>query len=483
MPRPCAGAITYQSTMYIKKIELQNFQVIKDFAADFNGGVYLVTGDNELGKSTLLKAIGALLTGDRDAVLRNGEKKGFARMVVGDDGEEFEVALSFTEANPRGTLSIKQKSTGIKSNNLSMLQQLIGYQDFDAVEFSRWSETAEGRRKQVQVIKSLLPEETRAAIDRIDEQVAKVREARLEKGREVNTFGGFVATIKGRLQPGDEKTYAQPVDMTEILHRQEAAIKAKERAKSIETLLGQRRVELAATDREKEDAAQRKEARVLAAQNAVKAAAQALEDARARLAAEVKDADAEYKASIERLEAQKEDLKRRINNGEEWLAAYRESGAEEEDIDTAIAEAEEHNKRYHTVAQYLEKKTQYDTMAAELKEIERRLEGLLNERKALVESSPLPVSGLSFSEEGLWLNDVPFVPGKVSDSQTMEIATKLVIAANPKVKVFRIARGESLGAKRLATIVDFARKNGYQGFIENVVRGQEEMRVEEYTEV
>ena len=48
--------------MYIKKIELQNFQVIKDFSASFEGGVYLITGDNELGKSTLLKAIGALLT-------------------------------------------------------------------------------------------------------------------------------------------------------------------------------------------------------------------------------------------------------------------------------------------------------------------------------------------------------------------------------------------------------------------------------------
>lgn len=64
----------------------------------------------------------------------------------------------------------------------------------------------------------------------------------------------------------------------------------------------------------------------------------------------------------------------------------------------------------------------------------------------------------------------------------LEISAKLVIASNPKVKVFRIARGESLGAKRLATLIDIAKRNGYQGFIENVVRGQEEMRIEEYTE-
>ena len=76
--------------MYVKKLELLNFQVIKEFNADFDGNVYLITGDNELGKSTLLKAIGALLTGERDSVLRKGESKGFAKMVIGDDGDEYD---------------------------------------------------------------------------------------------------------------------------------------------------------------------------------------------------------------------------------------------------------------------------------------------------------------------------------------------------------------------------------------------------------
>ena len=123
--------------MYIKKLELLNFQVIKEFNADFEGNVYFITGDNELGKSTLLKAIGAMLTGNRDAVLKNGEDKGFAKMVVGNDGENYEVELKFTKANPRGTLSIKSQTTGMRSDNVSMLQKIFGYQDFDAVEFSR----------------------------------------------------------------------------------------------------------------------------------------------------------------------------------------------------------------------------------------------------------------------------------------------------------------------------------------------------------
>ena len=107
----------------------------------------------------------------------------------------------------------------------------------------------------------------------------------------------------------------------------------------------------------------------------------------------------------------------------------------------------------------------------------------MNERAGLIAKAKLPIDGLTFTDDGLELNAVPFVPGKVSDSQIMEVAAKLVIAANPKVKVFRIARGESLGAKRLQAIIDIAKKNGFQGFIEQVQRGQNEMRVEEYTEV
>ena len=79
--------------MYIKQIQLQNFQAIKEFSGEFGGNVYLVTGENELGKSTLLKAIMVLLTGNRDEVLRNGEDKGFAKIVVGGDGKEYEVKL------------------------------------------------------------------------------------------------------------------------------------------------------------------------------------------------------------------------------------------------------------------------------------------------------------------------------------------------------------------------------------------------------
>ena len=468
--------------MYIKKLELLNFQVIEKFDAEFDGTVYFVTGDNELGKSTLLKAIGALLTGNRDDVLRNGASKGFAKMVVGDDGEEYDVQLSFTEANPRGTLTIKQKSTGMQTNNVSMLQRIFGYQDFDAVEFSRWSESAEGRRKQIAVVKSLLAPAVRERIESIDTEVSGLKQERTGVNRDVKTFAGFVDTMAAQLAPGDVEKYAEPVDVTALMEKQQVNAQLIEKAKTVRAAVKQRTEQLAAIPgRIEAEKAKAEETRKVYADK-VAAAKAAYEQA----LAEQKDASAKIDAllseNLSAIEADRQAFTERKANGEQWLAKYEANNPEKTDVPELLAKADAHNKKYSLVEQYKEKKHQYDAVKAAAEKMDRRIDELTKERADLIANAELPIAGLSFTDDGLELNGVPFIPGKVSDSQTMEIAAKLVIASNPKVKVFRIARGESLGQKRLETIIDIARRNGFQGFIEQVQRGQTEMMVEEYTE-
>ena len=450
--------------MYIKKLELLNFQVIEKFEAEFNGAVYFVTGDNELGKSTLLKAIGALLTGERDDVLRNGASKGFAKMVVGDDGEEFDVSLSMTENNPRGTLTIKQKSTGMQTNNVSMLQRIFGYQDFDAVEFSRWSETAEGRRKQIAVVKSLLAPEVRERVEAIDAEVASLKTERTGVNRDVKTFDTLLAQISEKIEPGDVEKYAAPMDVTALMNQQATNAQLIEKAKTVRAALAQRTEQLAEIP-----------SRLAIAESSLKEA----KEAAAKMIAE---AEKTYTESIERINAEKADFEARKANAEQWLAKYEENNPEKANVDEMLMQADAHNKKYALVEQYKEKKSQFDNAKTKAEQMDSRIDNLAKERASLIENAELPIDGLTFSDECLELNGVPFVPGKVSDSQIMEIAAKLVIASNPTVKVFRIARGESLGAKRLETIIDIAKRNGFQGFIEQVQRGQTEMLVEEYTE-
>ena len=480
--------------MIIKKIELSNFQCISDFNADFEGNIYFVTGDNELGKSTLLKAIYILLTGDRDEVLKNGENKGYAKMVVGDDGEEFEVELRFTKNNPRGTISIKQKSTGMESSNVSAIQRMFGYTDFDAVEFSRWSETAEGRRKQIEVVKSLLPEKVRSRIAEIDKAVINVKESRKDLNSELKTYTTICNQAEKLISPGDVKKYADSIDVTEIVERHSKNIQLIEKAKNVISMRKQREEQLNKLPSRLNDLEEiyedMKNVRIQKIKDSKLAMEKAIEEAKMKHEREVKELDAKfeknkslYESEIKKLDDIKIDLETRIDNANKWLSEYEKINPENSNTSEELKQAEEHNRIHKLVVDYLNKKENKDSVERKVNEQERELSELLNERDNLINNSKLPINGLTFTEDGLELNGVPFVAGKVSDSQIMEVATQLIIASNPRVKVFRIARGESLGEKRLQAILETAKNNGFQGFIETVVRGQEELIIEEYTEV
>lgn len=479
--------------MIIKRLELVNFQVISKFNADFEGNVYFITGDNELGKSTVLKAIGALLTGARDAVLKNGENKGFARMVIGDDGEEYKVELRYTKSNPRGTLSITQMSSGIRSDNVSMLQKILGYTDFDAVEFSRWSETAEGRRKQIEVVKSLLPEKVRKRIAEIDSEVIDLKDKRLFSNRELKQYNALCAEAENNLSSGDVEKFTVPKDITTLMQEQQVAAQLIEKAKTVRASREHRIIQLSAiperikqVDEDYLNKIGNIKSRLIEARKAYEEklalAEKAYKEAQDMLTEDSKQVETDKANQLKSIEEERVDLERRKANADKWLEEYEKDNPEKLDTEERLKAAEEYNKKCRIVSEYKEKVRLRDSVAKDVDAMEKRLEKLASERENLISDSKLPISGLSFTNEGLELNGVPFIAGKVSDSQIMEVAAKLIIASNPTVKVFRIARGESLGQNRLQAIINIAKENGFQGFIEEVKRGQDELIIEEYTE-
>lgn len=489
--------------MIIKNIQLQNFQTIKEFNGDFEGNVYFITGENELGKSTLLKAIMVLLTGNRDEVLRNGEEKGFAKIVVGGDGKEYEVELRMTKANPRGTITIKSLDTGMKSDRVTALQEIFGYQDFDANEFVSWSETAEGRRKQVQIVKSLLPEETQKRIADIDTEIIRIKEERKEDNATLKTYTTIFNKAEKGISPEDVETYSDPLDMQELLEQQKQYILLEEKAKKAREKLAEREKTIADTPQKLADLEAKRERLIQKETDLIKQAEQIrkndLEKAEQTYKKALADIEETFKKSLnnlhekaverennykeekEAIQAAEQEAITRRDNCKKWLEDYEQF--ESTDINQQIADVQHHNEMNSKVSEYLTAKKNKEDAAQKVAEHEKKLSDLSTERETLVKSAKLPIAGLNFTEDGLELNGIPFVAGKVSDSQIMEVAAKLIIAKNPTVKVFRIARGESLGKKKLEALINLAKENGYQGFIEQVVREQNELRVEQYNEM
>ena len=374
-----------------------------------------------------------------------------------------------------------------------MLQKIFGYSDFDAVEFSRWSETAEGRRKQIEVVKSLLPVEVKKRIDEIDTKVSEIKTERTGVNRDLKTFQSIADEAGKGLTEEDLTTFVKVKDITELMREQQANAQLVAKANTVREALKHRTEQLGAIPGRISEAEAARESEIKEASRseenakeeytrAIEAAKKAFEYAKKVAETKAKAASERYDKTIAQINAEKEDLEKRKSNAEAWLADYENHNPEKLDTAEQLSKAEEHNKMVARVSDYKDKKNKADKKRAEAELMDSTIKKLSEERANLIANAELPIEGLSFTEDGLELNGVPFVAGKVSDSQIMEVAAKLIIASNPTVKVFRIARGESLGEKRLQSIIDIAKKNGFQGFIEEVRRGQDDLTIEEYTE-
>lgn len=464
--------------MIVKNLELSNFKTIKTFKQDFSGDVYIVAGENEIGKSTLLKAVAILLTGQREDVLSAGEKKGFAKAVIGADGIEYNVELKFTEKNPKGSLSVTDPN-GLKADTVSAFAKIFGYQDFDANQFVLWGNTTDGRRKQVELIKSLLPKKTQEQIEKLDEEIGKLYDQRTTANSTLRVHENILKS-KGEYSDEILKQYSEKINTDDLLEQVRENAVLVEQYKGVEERYEDRkdRVEEIPEDIKTISDEHLKELDDIDIQRKNAKAAFDLE--MERLEKKEQEKKSAHAENDKKLRDELVSLEEKQKKAEKWMEENKPENIDE--IKEKIDKAKDHNMKCENVSEYLKAKTDFDKAKKESEDLTTDIDGKRSKREELIAKSKLPVKGLSFTDDGLFLNGIPFVQGKVSTSQEMEVAARLIIAKNPKTKVFRVARGESLGSEKLKALVNFAKKNGYQGFIEEVVRGQNEMVVSEYSE-
>lgn len=90
--------------------------------------------------------------------------------------------------------------------------------------------------------------------------------------------------------------------------------------------------------------------------------------------------------------------------------------------------------------------------------------------KAIAESS-LPVEGLTFDENEVFYNDVPFE--QASSAEKLLVSLEITAAMNPELRVVLCRDGSRLDNAHLAMIAEFAEKRDYQVWLERVGKGAE----------
>jgi hypothetical protein len=182
--------------------------------------------------------------------------------------------------------------------------------------------------------------------------------------------------------------------------------------------------------------------------------------------------DNDLKNKVKRLEQELEEANKELTLVKKGL----EDAPDVPDIEFLKKELggiEQRNKRAREVITYNETRKDLTKVDEGIQELNDKMELIGIQKAEALESSPLPVKNLRITEDGVVVvndegHEVPFC--QASSAQQLRISLGIAMAANPKLRVIRIADGSLLDDNSMAIIKEMADDEDYQCWIEYASR-------------
>ena len=96
----------------------------------------------------------------------------------------------------------------------------------------------------------------------------------------------------------------------------------------------------------------------------------------------------------------------------------------------------------------------------------KELAAIDQEKADAIAAAKMPLEGLSFDEDGVLYQGVPF--SQASSAERLRVGIAMAMALNPKIRVIRITDGSLLDSENLALIEEMAGEHDFQIWIERV---------------
>lgn len=402
---------TIDNSYRIIELEASNFQKLQIVKIVPEDGSIVLKGKNAQGKSSVLDAITATLTGKTVAEpIRDAQGEARIKINLG----ELVIERVWTS---KGTyLTVKSAAGAVYPSPQAMLNKLVGVLSFDPSQFMEMDE-----KKQVQVLKDL----TGLDFSDIDAKRKMKYDERTAINRQITETQGQIAGIPDVNAPDVEVSIA---------------------ALSTEY---QRRVDVNAVNDEKRE--QYADFQDVCKRNT---------DERDALIARM----AEMQAALDNINKTITANQRALATKEEEIAAL--SDLSLTDITQQMQTAEETNRLVRQRIQRNElsdKMKKLDGVSNALTDEIAKLDQLKQEK---LKATKMPIDNLSFDDTGVRFNGKPIA--KASDGEKLMIGLSIALALNPKIRVILMRKGSFLDEDNLKAAMEIAGKNNAQLWIERV---------------
>jgi len=412
-------------------LSIRNFMGIETAEVSPDGKSMVISGPNESGKTSVLDAIFAALTGKLPHVpepVRQGTDQAVINVNL---GELKVVELTVTRKFGKGEGVVVESDTARLKSPQAVLDAIVEQIALDPLAFPEMKP-----KDQTAVLREIVD---MGDVDPEDvlEQIAVAEEERKVAGRAMRDSQGVMQEARG-VAPDEDPGF--PRSASEVLEKQKEEDEKRDLRNSvqadIETLTK-------TTDKLLDE-------RGTLLSN--------IEEMKARLATMQEDAERKME-SAEKMRAQANELNGRL------------AGMPEPDYSVVEAEGaaiEEHNQQVNAWRAYENVLGLHKRNKEAHANLDQQVTSLRNQLTSAIASAEYPVTGLSLSEdlETVLYNDVPL--SQAPTSVQLLVGVKVAVAQNPQLRVLRVQDGNDLDSAHLDQLFEIAEQNDFQVWIERV---------------
>ncbi len=187
---------------------------------------------------------------------------------------------------------------------------------------------------------------------------------------------------------------------------------------------------------------------------------------------------AEKQEEIMRLQNQIEGLNAEINSnaeniqkGNEWLATHARPSIEA--VNEKINQAILHNEKCSQIGNLASHQREMITCKEEANKMSVDITALEDKKLKIISNSQFNIPGLTFTDDDIFLDNIPLEEGQVNTARLFEIGTEVAIAMNPNLKVIFLHDASLFDHEALKTIIRKVEERGYQLVVELVSEDNE----------
>lgn len=413
----------------IISLEVNNVKRIKAVSISADGTMNVISGKNGNGKSSTLDSIEMALRGAKhipDMPVRAGEQT--ARIVI----ETNDMTITRHWTNPETSyLKVETKQFGKVANAQDTLNAIVGNLSFDPLEFSSMEP-----KKRVAILKDI----SNLDFTALDKEYKEKFDERTVVKKEAETLASTAKTFEAH-----EITKPE-FDIKEIeLKRDEA----KKRNDYIEALSKIKIPEVENSISSVKNGIENYESNVKQYEDDIEILQKKIATAREMVAKK----NAELSEWKNVLEIRKQELQ----NAEP---------VDTKQFDEMIQVHANYEASLKMAKQRQEVINKRDESQIRVSGLTNRLDEILSEKRRLLSESKMPIDGLSFADNDILFNDMPFI--QLSTSEQIQVSMSIAMALNPRLRIIIIKNGSLLDSDAMKKIHDLAELNDFQIWLEKV---------------